>query len=373
MTEIGVQATGILYRNPKPHVRSVHAYFPSVVTMPNGEMLATIVLGKAFESADLHTHVCRSTDSGETWELEGELCPRTTDRLTSDASRLTALPDGELVAFMARHDRSDYPDEGLTNPDTLGFVPTELLLLRSRDLGHTWSGPEPITPPLAGPSFELCCPITVLSDGRWVLPTQTWPGWHGDCPNGVRMVAFVSHDRGSTWPEYWDVMRHREGRVFYWESKIVELPDGRLLAAAWAYDDDASRDLPNHYVLSEDGGTTWSPPASTGLQGQTLTPFVLDDGRILPVYRRMDEPGLWANLSRLDADQWVNETQQPLWGANTAGLTGASDNMAENFQVLRFGAPCVTRTRGGNLFVAFWCYEDCVSVVRWIKLSIDGR
>ena len=29
-------ATGVLYKNPKPHVKSVHAYFPSVAVLPNG-------------------------------------------------------------------------------------------------------------------------------------------------------------------------------------------------------------------------------------------------------------------------------------------------------------------------------------------------
>ena len=85
--------TGLIYRNPAPHVRSVHAYFPSVAAMANGEMLATIVLGEAFEATNLRTHVCRSTDGGETWRLEGPIYPGATDRLTSDASRLTALPE----------------------------------------------------------------------------------------------------------------------------------------------------------------------------------------------------------------------------------------------------------------------------------------
>ena len=44
--------------------------------------------------------------------------------------------------------------------------------------------------------------------------------------------------------------------------------------------------------------------------------------------------------------------------------------MVQNFQVLRFGAPCVVRLDDGAIFVAFWCYEDCVSVIRWYKLSI---
>lgn len=369
-SEIEYVGTGLVYRNPKPHVRSIHAYFPSVARLADGDLLCSLVLGQAFESPDCHTHVARSTDQGDTWQLLGPIYPGTTDRLTSDAVRLTSLPGGEAVAFMVRSDRTDHPDEGLTNPENLGFVPTELMLLRSADQGRTWTGPEPIAPPLVGPGFELCCPITPLRDGRWFLPTSTWQDWDGYNPNGYMMLSLISRDGGLTWPEYVEVMKDPEQQVVYWESKIVELPDGRLLAVAWAYDLDAARDLPNQYALSYDGGASWSGPSSTGLQGQTLTPHVLPDGRILSVYRRIDEPGLWANLSHLEGDAWVNDSCRGLWGTAASGLTGASENMAENFQVLRFGAPCITALPDGILFVAFWAYEDCVSNIRWLKLRI---
>lgn len=371
MAAIRCLQSGLIYRNPSPHVRSVHAYFPSVAMLSDDELLTTLVLGEAFESTNLHTCVARSTDRGRTWQFEGPIYPGTSDRLTSDSCRLTSLPDGEVVALMARFDRSAHPDEGLTNHRTLGFVPTELLLLRSADQGRTWTEPQPITPPLTGPSFELCCPLTPLRDGRWLLPTSTWRGWDGECPNGMKMVAFVSHDRGQNWPEYVDVMADPARRAIYWESKIVELPDGRLLATAWAYDEADACDLPNQYALSADGGQTWSAPRSTGLQGQTLTPLILDDGRVLCIYRRMDQPGLWANLSRLEGDEWIDENCQPLWGADAGSLTGHSSNMAQNFNVLKFGAPCATLLSDGTIFTAFWCYEDGVSNIRWFALQID--
>ncbi len=98
-----------------------------------------------------------------------------------------------------------------------------------------------------------------------------------------------------------------------------------------------------------------------------MTPHVLDDGRILSVYRRMDETGLWANISHFEGDCWINDDCVPLWGAQTSGLTTASANMAHNFNVLRFGAPCVARLDDGTIFVAFWCYEDCVGNIRWFR------
>jgi sialidase-1 len=371
MGHINILRTGLIYRNPKPHVKSIHAYFPSVVVMANGEMLATMGLGQAFESVDLHTEVARSTDGGETWQLEGRIYPGTKERLTSDCCRITALPSGEVIAFMVRADRTGHPDEGLTNEKTLGFVPTELLILRSQDFGHTWSEPKLLEPPLVGPSWELCSPIIVLKDGRWILPTSTWRSWEGECPNGIRMVAFVSHDQGRTWPEYMSVLGDGAQPVIYWESKILELPDGRLLASAWAYDEAAKVDLPNQYTLSADGGKTWLPPQSTGLFGQTLTPLLLKDGRILSVYRRIDRPGLWANVSYLEGNRWVNVDEKPLWCADVMGLTGTHPNMSKNFQVLQFGAPCLTHLPNGDIFMAFWGVEDCVSNIRWFRLRIE--
>jgi len=371
MSAISCSKTGAIYRNPNPHLRSIHAYFPWVVAMDNGELLAAIQLGEAFEATNTRTYLTRSRDLGETWQLEGQIYPGTPDRLTTDMCRLTAFPDGEVIATMSRADRSEHPDEGLSNPENLGMVPIEFLVLRSPDYGHTWSEPELVDPPMAGSSFELCAPITPLRDGRWLWPTSTWRGWDGELPNGLRMVAFVSYDRGQTWPEYLDVMHHPERPIIYWESKILELPDGRLLAAAWAYDEAAAADDPNQYTLSADGGQTWLPTRSTGLLGQTLTPFLLPDGRILCVYRRMDKTGLWANVSRLEGDEWINESCEPLWGAGAADLTETSESMVPNFHVLRFGAPCITGLPDGTILVSFWCYEECVGLVRWFKLNVD--
>lgn len=47
------------------------------------------------------------------------------------------------------------------------------------------------------------------------------------------------------------------------------------------------------------------------------------------------------------------------------------ENMARNFNVLRFGAPCMVRLADGTVFVAFWCYEDCVSSIRWFRFAVQ--
>ena len=60
-----------VYDNPVPSLRSRHAYFPGLVTLPSGELLALFMLGEAMEATDGTTVVSRSADGGRTWETAG--------------------------------------------------------------------------------------------------------------------------------------------------------------------------------------------------------------------------------------------------------------------------------------------------------------
>jgi hypothetical protein len=361
--------TGLIYRNSKPHLYSRQATFPSLALLPSGEMLAAFGIGSGFESADNHTEYARSSDGGRTWELAGPIFTERTERPTSSNVRISRIPDGELVAFGARWDRSR-TDEGLTNEATLGFVETELILLRSSDDGRTWQGPFAIEPPLVGPSFEICSPIVPLRDGRWLAPTATWKGWDGESPNGMKAIALVSHDRGRTWPEYVDVMNGAAEGLIYWEQKIVDLGDGRLLAVCWTHDLAAGADRPVHYTISDDYGRSFGPPRSTGLRGQTTTPIFLGDGRLLCLYRRTDKRGLWATYARLDGNEWTNEAELSLWGHERAGSGSivGGQNLSQGFANLKFGLPAGLVLPDGQVFVAFWCVEECLYVIRWFRL-----
>ncbi|MCM8816370.1 MAG: glycoside hydrolase [Candidatus Omnitrophica bacterium] len=360
--------TGIIYANPIPHLKSVHAYFPSVAQLPDGKLIAVYSLGEAFEALNLHTYYSFSYDGGRSWHFMGQFQKKTKGKITSDASRITITPDGELVVLMCVYDRTKYRKQGLTNPETLGFVPTHFYLFRSIDGGKTFTKPKLIKTPIEGPSFELCCPIVIISDKTWLLPTSTWKAWNGYCPSGIKAIAMISTDEGKTWKDCFVVMDAYKKGIIFWESKIIEMPDGNLLAVAWAYDLKNRRDLPDHYTISKNCGKTWSKPLSTKLHGQTLTPMVLKNGRILSVYRRMDKPGLWANISRLERNRWINESETPIWGTNLKGLTGNTKNPSTDFHVLKFGAPSMIRLNDGSIFLTFWCYENCISVIRWFKI-----
>lgn len=371
MIKIQILETGFIYRNPKPHLQSIHAYFPSLVLLANGDFLASFTLGSAFDSVDCHPVYSRSTDSGKTWKFEGDLPVKKTENpFVSSTCRISLTPDSEIIGFGACFLRSG-TDQELSNPETGGFVPTELFLIRSRDNGHTWTAPDIIKPPLDGPSFEVCSPVLALKTKNYLLPTSTWKGWNGENPSGMKAVILRSYDCGRTWPEYTTVMDGTAEDIVYWEQKLIEIDNNRLLSVCWSHSLRNKKDLEIHYAISEDGGRTFSPPESTGLHGQTCTPVYLGNKRILSFYRRTDKPGLWANISHLEESKWINEQEMPLWGANFSQLVQKKENIVKEMNVLKFGLPTAIKLNDKEIFVAFWCVEECVSVIRWFRLQIN--
>jgi sialidase-1 len=360
--------SGVVYRNPKPHLNSVHAWHPSLVRLDDGTLLAGFDLGEVVESLDYRTWIARSRDEGRTWDAPRPLFDDPVRRRSTHSVRLARMRDGTVVAFGGRFYRDD-PEEGLTNRANLGYVPMDLILLRSRDGGAIWEGPATIAPPLVGPAFETCHRIVELADGRWLAPTSTWKGWNGDAPSGMKAIALVSYDQGASWPETITVSDLYDRGIVSWEQGLTQLADGRLLAVVWAFDEKSGRSLPNRYTLSADG-KSFAAPRENGLQGETAKLLTLADGRVLCLYRRTDRPGLWANLVRIAGEEWVNTAEAPVWRGPASGMKGQGA-AGDELSALKFGFPSMVQLPDGDVLAVFWCVEECLHIIRWARLRIS--
>lgn len=359
--------TGLVYRNPKPHLKSIHAWHPSIVRLDDGTLLASFDLGEAIESLDYRTYLSHSHDEGKTWSLPQAWFNDPVWRRSTHTVRLGRMSDGTLVGLGGRFYRDD-PEEGLTNRANLGYVPMDLILLRSIDDGNSWDGPATIDAPLVGPGFEICHKVIELTDGRWLAPTATWKGWNGAAPNGMKAIALISHDQGATWPEWITVIDQYEHGIVSWEQGLTQLADGRLLAVVWCFDEKQGTSLPNRYAISSDG-RTFSPPRENGLQGETAKLLTLADGRVLCLYRRLDKPGLWANVVRIEGDEWIHVAETAIWQGPASGMFGQRAS-GDELSALKFGFPSMVQLPSGDVLVVFWCLEECIHNIRWARLRM---
>jgi hypothetical protein len=367
---ISVRDTGLVYRNPTPNIWSRHAYFPSVMATGDEGLIVTFDRGSALEGFDVRPYITRSADGGRSW-TDPKSVPVPEDELASYTCRTTRLANGNLIALVTRFDRHRR-DHGLANPETDGFVETEFSWMRSADDGRTWSEQTPIAPAMDWHRFESCSPIVELGEGHWLVPTSLWRDWEGGCPSGLRAVALRSDDGGETWPQVVEVMDGVAEQRAYWEQKISVLTDGRVLAQCWTFDLEAGASLKNRYALSEDGGVTFTAPMETPLNGETCTTLALAENHLLCVYRRTDQKGLWAHVARIEGDAWMPLADAPLWGAERASYTEQSDGVFDQLSTLQFGYPQVVNLHDGDCFTVFWCVEDGVSNIRWVRFAVEG-
>lgn len=372
---IELVGSDVVFRNPRPELVAVGAWHPSLVRLGATSWLCSFDLGQAPESHDYATHVSRSDDDGRTWSDPLRLVPPEPAPRATHSIRVGRLSDGRLLGVGPRFLRAD-ADRGLINHPGLGYTEMELVLTSSEDEGRTWSAPRVIAPALPGP-FETCHAPLELASGRILWPTSTWMRWDGTAPEGMRAVALLSDDGGASWPDHLEVIDQWDRGVVSWEQSMVALDDGRLLAVVWSVRVEDGSTLPTTAVLTGPGDATFGDPLATGIRAQTAKIASLGGSTVLAVYRRHDEPGLWASIARVDpeAGGWETLSSTLLWNGAGSGMDGRA-SVGEELSALEFGYPSIVVEPGPadgsrSVAVAFWCAEGGPTGVRLLRLRVS--
>ena len=225
----------VIYENAKPHVRSRHGYFPGLVTLSSGGLLALFVRAEAFEAANATTYVTRSQDLGRTWQLQGPLYDKShLGSEMSDYMKPTVLSGGRLLAIGYRFHRKD-PVTALTIEETGGFLPGDDIVAFSQDEGRHWT--EPIVIEHRHPELiEVSGPAVETQSGDLLAVGALFPLPDGSNPSGPVGVLLRSSDKGHSWND--DVQFYKWANVTPYESRICEMQQGRLVVIVWAYHPD---------------------------------------------------------------------------------------------------------------------------------------
>ena len=360
----------IIYENSLPQLRSLHGYFPGLVELPSGELIALFTLCEAFESVDRRVVLSRSHDHGRTWQFQGELFDKSepnSDIPSPDNLKPTLLADGTLMAIGCGFYRPD-PELPVGNPKTGGLLSGDSLVSFSKDSGARWSPPKVIKhkyPEL----IETSGPCIELASGDILATGCPFKMWDGSNPSGQLGTVLRSSDKGRTWSAENQFFCSPSKKVAAWESRVCELQPGRVAVIFWAFDLEANKHLPNHLVVSHDDGFTWSTPIDTGHMGQASNLMWLGGERLLTIHaHRAGDVGLYVRLVDLSGDKWNVLEETVIWGKARAQDT--SKGIVEQFSELKFGQPSLLRLDNSDVLATHWCVESCVGKIRTHRLRV---
>ena len=334
--------------------------FAQAAQLPDGDLLCSFCVGGGSRATG-GTELARSGDLGKTWQQAGVILPPSKQPWRSNHLKLSRdATTGNLYAYGGIF--TGRPD-GVFGEKMC--TPTVCI---SQDDGQTWSPPQSV-PTNNNCSHEVSHGILPLSSGRLLAPAATLPAKDR---LGEAMIVAISDDHGKTWPRTATVMRDPAGKLGFFEHKLAELPDGRVLAISWTVEMDGIKDQPNHYAISDDGGLTWSPIRSTGVRGQTMTPIAIDDHRLLVLYnRRYGQQGIVMQIVDFTDDQWTVEHEQMLYDPQSQRSQDQADDGVHEFLSFAFGFPALTRLQDGSFLATYWTKENELHDVRCARLRVE--
>jgi len=343
----------IIFENPLPQLKSRQSCFPFLCERNDGVLLASHVVGEAFESVDQTTYIATSRDGGITWSqsrpmmnISGFDCPMT------DYSKITALPDGRIVAVGYAYFRPD-PSLPIGNPENGGTLDDVVFCAVSDDGGESF-GKLTLIECAWGPHVEASAPITVLKDGTWITPITGFPDWNGKMTSKLCGRALRSEDGGRTWNDD-TVCMEFDGNITCYEQRMCQLDSGTVVCIGWNENVVTGERLDNHYTVSHDGGKTFSKPISTTIRGQASSVCAIGGERLLALHavrRDTDKPGIYGCIVDLSDGKWNIIEKQLLWEPPTPMVK--DKNMAEIFSFLKFGQPGAILLKNGEIMMSHW-------------------
>jgi hypothetical protein len=333
--------------------------FPQAVALPSGDVLCSFGVGGG-QYVHGGTDWARSTDHGETWRLEGEMLPPTTNPTSANFLKLSLSPDGKTIyAYGTRYWGS--VEAGF------GERRGEAIFCTSTDDGHTWSPPQVI--PMPDVPLEVSHAITPLASGRLLAPTGLLS--HKDRLGDEVLVA-VSDDGGKTWPAHRTVFKDPQGKLGFWEQKICEFAPKKLLAVCWTVTLGDYRDQEDSFAISHDDGWTWGPHRSTGIRGQTMSALPLGDDRLLVLYnRRYGQQGIVMCLATFTETGWTVRHEGLMYDARALRDGPGGNSGVDELASFQFGFPTAVALKDGHYLATHWCVEQGKSGIRWTKLAVE--
>ncbi len=331
----------VVYQGKEP------ALFPGLTRAANGNVLVSFCTTFDCQKGG-RAYLLRSTDDGRSWPDAAVLMQsRNSDGAINLSVGMTRLRDGTIL----------YPccDARITRK--WDQHDADLIILRSKDHGNTWTDGTPVHVGVKEP-FAYGG-IIELKNGEVLCPI--WGKRTGEEP--WRSGVLRSRDGGVSWSDYRTIAYDSQVVVGagtdgdevhcagFNETSLLELPDGRVLAILRQQGvQGGQREL--YRCISSDQGRTWCSPTRLDVWGTSPSLHLTPSGAVILGYRNhlgnpqgLETPGVGVSVS------------------HDAGITWGEHFMLEDpkeyqyLQEFEAGYPAFLTMRDGSMMVVFYSFD----------------
>ncbi|MBT3320514.1 MAG: exo-alpha-sialidase [Clostridia bacterium] len=353
-------AEGFVYKAPKG---GKVACGPRAAICADGRIVCSYMVQTQISQNDFVPMVAYS-ENGETWSGAKPIWPQWVGEKSPFVS-VRNTPDG-AVSVAGMFFEIDGEGEMFWSNEANGMKENKLVWGMSYD-GVNFSEPNVVDLAYYA-SSEQPGGMLVKKDGEMIMiyaPYDTIKKKHDVVTN--KLIKMTSKDNGKTFEA--GIIGSVEGDVHFAESWIIELGNGKIVVSSWMPD---SKDAPDVYFLSGDGGESFTQPIDMKIGGQSTALEPYGDDMVLVSYnqRASGTVGVWLALGKPGEQSFNLLANEPVWEAKLKTRSNKSEDF-DNWTDYAFGEPHVKVLPDGNLLVVFWCLQPDECGIKYVKLAMQ--
>ena len=343
--------------------------FCGLTLLQNETLFATARIASGKDTADGNVGIWQSNDLGKTWS--GPQVPFETDfdgrKGCLRGGFLTELVNGVLIITCLWVDRSK--GRLLYNTKTGGLCDMYPVISESHDQGKTWSvlrrvDLSPVTLPSA-----LTGPSLVLQDGRLACQFESQKSWNTAGPIFNISTFKISDDGGLTWPGYVEIAGRPIQSQVYWDQRIAQLDDCKMINLFWTYNTVTEKDENIHISFGSENGRIWTQPADTGIKGQIACPVPLSSEHIVMLYVRRDECRQISARESFDGGKSWDESGE-ICIYKQDGDVVSSDNLFDAMSEWSYGHPFGVKISDNEIAVVYYAGQGQNTSLRFCRITV---
>jgi hypothetical protein len=198
------------------------------------------------------------------------------------------------------------------------------------------------------------------------------------------ILATISSDGGQTFQPVITCAEDKSGTFSYGDPRCTLLPDGRIVMLIWAFLNATEETIPVRRCVSMDQGQSWSPPVSTHVQSQIMTPLALDSNRLIAASTVRTIPAgirLW--FSSNAGETWNTDSPVQMWDAREEKMKGtllriedkpsgsASEEVWNALPSFSFGTPDLVLLENNTILLTYYAILRGITHVRACRFEVE--